>query len=149
MSDIALGHRRSVNATTLTDTVSRGIALTAPLSTWAETHGPASATLATATKDAGAAGVRHVCTSISASVHDGGGTFDGRKVRLRDGISGAGTILWEARLGVSAVDGDTDHLEISGLAIIGSAATAMTLEFDSAPSASNLETVSFTGYSVN
>ena len=149
MSDIALGLRRSVNAITLTDTVSKGVMLVAPLSAWAETHGPATATLATATKAAGAAGVRHVCTYISASLHNGGGTFDGRSIRIRDGISGVGTILWESFLGVVVEDGSTDRIEISGLAIIGSAATAMTLEFDSAPSTANRETVSLTGYSVN
>jgi hypothetical protein len=111
---------------------------------WAINHVPAAAAQATITRAAGAAGVRHVCTSISA--HLGAVAVNGTQIiNLRDGASGAGTILWSGRLGPLVV-GTSDHIEISGLNIVGSAATAMTLEFAAAPAATNFETVSLTGH---
>jgi hypothetical protein len=44
------------------------------------------------------------------------------------------------------VIGTSDHIELSGLNIVGSANTAMTLEFALAPTPTNFETVSMTGH---
>lgn len=136
---------RSVDATTLTETVSLGTTLVAPLSTWSEHDLPLAATQAIASKAAGAAGVRHVATSITACLLDTD-SVDAQAVVLRDGATGAGTIIWAAQLGVSAVSG-SQCITIP-ITFTGSAATAMTLEFSSAGSANSFETVTLTGYSV-
>lgn len=104
---------------------------------WAVAGVPGADAQATVTRAAAGAGVRHVCTSILAVYL---GNFAGapaptnpnRYVQLRDGASGVGTILWQSALSVQAVSGAVNKIELSGLRIVGSAATAMTLEFSGA-----------------
>lgn len=117
---------------------------------WAQGHTPAANTQATTTKAAGGAGVRHVCTSISATLVAGATapTATTVEVALRDGATGAGTILWEQTIGIQAVAGATNAIHIAPLNIIGSANTAMTLEFSAAAGANTLESVSMTGYDI-
>lgn len=90
---------------------------------------------------------KHVCTSLSitfavaaADVATGG------IVQLRDGATGAGTVLWERRLIVMDAAGGTLLVDLSDLAIVGSLNTAMTLEFSAAPGAASFQSVAFTGY---
>jgi len=116
---------------------------------WSVTSAPAANTVATISKGAGAAGVRHVCTGIYARAR--GGTTAPAAIQLtlnlRDGATGAGTILQTHTLVIAAAVGAADNVEISGLNIIGSAATAMTLEFTAAGGANTFESVALTGYS--
>lgn len=113
---------------------------------WTVTHTPASNTQATASKAAGGAGVRHVCRSITASLYGTGGGVAPLQLNLRDGATGAGTIKTSYYLGTTAANA-VDRLALSDLNIVGSANTAMTLEFAAAGGANTLETVSMSGYS--
>lgn len=111
---------------------------------WAVNSEPAVTTQATATKAAGGVGVRHVCRSLHFSL----AAVAAQTIisaRVRDGASGAGTILWSQQ--VIAPAGSAVHIELAGLNIVGSAATAMTFEWSGAPVATNFETAGGTGYS--
>jgi hypothetical protein len=117
---------------------------------WTQVHFPASNTQATTSKSAGAAGVRHVCTGITV-VLAGGTTAPAAaqlNVALRDGASGAGTILWQAVITLPAIAGAMNGIALSGLHIRGTAATAMTLEFSAAGGANTFESVSMTGVDI-
>jgi len=65
---------------------------------------------------------------------------------LRDGATGAGTVLWS--LQVSLPVNTTWSFALGGLNIVGSAATAMTIETVAAPVAASFASVSMTGYDV-
>jgi len=121
-----------------------GSELTTLPGNWSVTSSPAANTQATATKAAGGAGVRHVANSVTASFAAGATAGAAIQVNLRDGASGAGTILWSALL--TAPIGDSRSVTLSGLNLVGSAATAMTLEFTAAGGATTLESVTLTGY---
>jgi hypothetical protein len=118
---------------------------------WSVTHAPAVNTVATISKAAGGAGVRHVCTSITGAIR--GGTTAPAAIQgtltLRDGATGAGTILWSQTVVLAAAVGAKDEVCVSGLNIVGSANTAMTLEFAAAGGANTFESVALTGYSVS
>jgi hypothetical protein len=105
---------------------------------------PATATQATVTQAAGAAGVRNVCNAISFGLQTIGTLQGVIQVNLRDGATGAGTVLWSMTIGlaVSTFFG----FSVSGLNIVGSAATAMTLEFSAAGVAASSESVTLNGY---
>lgn len=112
---------------------------------WSINNTPAAATAATITRAAGGAGVRHVATSISATVATiGTAQAVALVLVLRDGATGAGTILWSKQvvLPVNAVW----EVNISGLNIVGTAATAMTLEFVANNVAASFSSVSLTGH---
>lgn len=106
-------------------------------------HAPGGNTIATVTKAANADG-RHVCKSITVGFA-GSTAGSPANVRLRDGATGVGTILWSCAMAHLA--GDSKSINLSGLNIRGSKNTAMTLEFNAVPgSASSFQTVSFSGY---
>ncbi len=137
---------RGVSPANLTATTSTGIQLTAPVSTWSVTNTPGLAAQATASQAAGAVGVRHVATTVTACLAAGAAAQTPVVVNLRDGATGAGTVLrsWA----ISAPVNDSHCVDLSGLAMIGTAATAMTIEFAAAGVAGSQETVTLTGYSV-
>ncbi len=115
--------------------------------TWAVTHSPAVNTMATISQAAGGGTVKNVCTSIIASLcSDGAPTPELIKVHLRDGATGAGTILQTVLLSLAAVSGDKATFVATGLNIVGTANTAMTIETDSAPGANVYAAVAMTGY---
>ena len=67
-------------------------------------------------------------------------------VNLRDGATGTGTVLWTHEVVISAGTGeDTPPVNACGLNIVGSAATAMTLEW-SGGLANLVEAMSLSGY---
>jgi hypothetical protein len=135
----------SASATNNTATTSLGVAYSTPLSTWSQTNTPAVTTAATTSKASGGGSVRHVATSITACVAANATAQTPLLIHLRDGATGAGTILrtWA----ISAVVSESHCVDLSGLNMTGSAATAMTLETAAAPAAGVQATVSFTGYS--
>lgn len=137
------------NAAALAATVSTKALLTTEPGQWSETHAPAVNTQATKSKTAGAAGVRHVCKwlSITLGQNSTGSVQTLLTFNLRDGATGAGTILASFTLSCPATAGECKVLTLSGLNIVGSAATAMTLESASAPAAQTYASVSFGGYS--
>lgn len=111
---------------------------------WTLTSAPGAAAQPTATKAAGAAGVRHVCTGITATVAPGATAQGPILCVLRDGATGAGTILWQGYL-QAAINGK-DTLSSGQFNIVGSAATAMCIELNAATAATVLGSVSATGY---
>lgn len=135
-----------ISAAKLTATTSTGTALNVPLSTWSVTSTPAVATQATASRAAGGAGVRHVATTLTVCIATGATAQTPILAHLRDGATGAGTILRSFSF-AAPVNGHGCE-SISGLAMIGTAATAMTIEFAAAGVAASQETVTLTGFSV-
>jgi hypothetical protein len=136
-----------ISATNNTATTSVGTAYVTPLSTWSVINTTSiAATAATVSKASGGGSVRHVATGITACFQDSAINTVARIVHLRDGATGAGTILrtWFLSAGVA---GDADCINVTGLNMTGTAATAMTIEFSAAPAATASETVTLTGYS--
>lgn len=115
---------------------------------WSEYHAPAKNTQATKSKAAGAAGVRHVCTWISFTLaqNNTGSVQTLLAFNLRDGATGAGTILASWTMALPATAGECRTFALSGLNIPGTAATAMTLESAAAPAAETAASVAFGGY---
>ncbi len=138
---------RTNSAATLSATTQPFAQLTAKPGEWSITNAPAVNTIATATRAAGAAGVRHVCTAICVGVV----VITGVPVtvmtwQLRDGATGAGTILLQGAISVASSAPQPPTI-IVPVNVIGSAATAMTIEFAAAAGAANFEFVNATGYS--
>jgi hypothetical protein len=70
-------------------------------------------------------------------------------VNVRDGATGAGTIIWTNQVVISAGTGqNVAPINVCGLNLTGTTNTAMTLEF-SASLANLIESVSISGYNVN
>lgn len=110
---------------------------------WAIVSAPAANTIASATKAAGGAGIRHVLRSLVANVQlVTAASFTAAAPVywvVRDGASGAGAILYQ---------GLSTAATLSGLNIMGSPNVAMTVEYTVAPGATNFEVISASGYSI-
>ena len=108
------------------------------------THVPAANTQATIAKSAGAAGVRNVCTQITVTLaaDTTAPAAVAATVNLIDGASGGTTYLWRARLSLPAVAGATNGIVVVPCWFVGTAATALTLEFAAAGGANTFQTVS-------
>lgn len=141
---------RLATSTNMGSAFINGALMATPPGQWAITHTPAANTQATITRAAGGAGTRHWCTSISAVLMAPAATASGVvQISLRDGGTGAGTILWSQSVqvgGAASITVDRATIEISGLCIRGSDNTAMTLEFSAAGGAGTFESVSLTGF---
>ena len=97
---------------------------------WVVSHAPAVSQQATASKAAGAAGVKHVATGLSFGLSARTAVAASTvTVNLRDGATGAGTILASWTFDLVAATLAPITVSLSGLQLQGSAATAMTLEF--------------------
>ena len=115
---------------------------------WNGISQPAVSTQATFSK-AAVAGVRHVadCVSFSGVTNSTAPTATQLQINLRDGATGAGTVIWTQTVIPPATISVTAFAPFSvcGLALIGSPNTAMTLEFSA--SLTNLfESVAISGY---
>ena len=104
---------------------------------------PALAGVASASQAAAGAGRRNVFTGFSASVYDSAGAGTIRALRLRDGASGAGAVL----LDIDFINTGVFYVA-NGFYIIGSANTAMTLEFDANGVATELQTITLLGRTI-
>ena len=137
------------NAANLAARVSTNALQTVGVGQFGIVHTPAVNTQATISQAAGASGVRNVCQSITVSLaQDATGSVQtGIQFNLRDGATGTGTILWSITMALPATPGDCRVFSISGLNIVGSAATAMTLETVGTPASHTAASVSFQGYS--
>ena len=132
-------------AATLRALSSAGAQLIVRPGDWSINNTPAAATAATITRAAGAAGISHVCTSIFASVFTVGTAQTAALVlNLRDGATGAGTILWSQQISLPV--NSQCIIALSSLNIVGTAATAMTLEFAANNVAASFTSVALTGY---
>lgn len=117
---------------------------------WFAGHSPAVNTKATITKAAAGANKRHVATSLTVSLTAGGTapTANTVTVALIDGASGGSTYLWGPHtIGIPAVAGAMNGFVVS-LWAVGTANTAMTLEFSAAAGANTYESVSLEGTTV-
>jgi hypothetical protein len=116
---------------------------------WTQISNPATGTQASASRPASTVTLRHVANCITFSA---GSTtapaLTALTINLRDGATGAGTILRTWQIVISASTGqNTPPEEVCGLNIVGSPQTAMTLEW-SAGLANLIESVSLSGYDV-
>lgn len=111
---------------------------------WSVNNVPATAAQATVTQAAAGASTKNVCTSFCASVACGATAQTPILAYIRDGATGAGTVLFAAAL--SAPANSTCVVALSGLSVVGSANTQMTVEFSAAGVAASQETISASGY---
>lgn len=121
----------------------RNPAIVVPATAWTAVAHPLGNVVAVAVQ-AAAAGYRHVCTSIAATISAGMTASPQIDVFLRDGASGVGAIKWAATLECPA--SDIRGIVNAGLVIPGSTNTAMTLEFAAPGGAGTLERVSMSGF---
>jgi len=133
-----------VSAANNTATTSLGVMQVAPISTWRVTNS-ANAGTPSASKASGGGTVRHVTTCISISVGAAATAQPVVQVNLRDGGTGAGTIIRSWQL--AAPINSSASADLCGLNESGSAATAMTLEFAAATAANTQASVTVSGYS--
>ena len=138
----------SSSTTLLNNGNNEGIPLFEKGARWSAVSNPAVSTQASASRAAGAAGVRHVadCISVTAGASTAP-TATSLVINLRDGASGAGTVLWSVDVNAAATAANHGAYNFCGLNLIGSAATAMTLEF-AALLTNEFESVTLTGYDV-
>jgi hypothetical protein len=125
---------RSASAANLAAQSALGAGLVALPGEWPLDNSPAVGAQATASKAAGAAGVRHVCKSVGFVISAGAALAAPTTVviNLRDGATGAGAVLRSWTIDLPAAIIPPFGLEIAGLNIVGSAATVMTIESDAA-----------------
>lgn len=136
-------------AVTTTSRNATGVAVAEKSSRWAIYHNPAAGSQATISIAAEAA-VRHVadCISFSAAATTNP-SATALTINLRDGATGAGTIIQSWQVVVTAATGTlVQPFGLCGLNTPGTTNTAMTLEF-SASLANLIQSVSLTGYNVN
>lgn len=117
---------------------------------WSVVHTPAANNQATASKAAGSSSQRHVCTGFTWSLSSGAGapTPELITVAIRDGATGAGTIVWQQTVSLPATAGSHAEFGQTGLWLVGTAATAMTIETDSSPGANVVASVSLSGVTI-
>ncbi len=120
---------------------------------WGVTHAPAANTQAVASKGAGGAGVRHIFTGGSVTFANGAAAPTAALVvvNLRDGATGAGSILHTWTLAIEAVAGKVVHIPLVApeKGIPGTANTAMTLETSASPGANVSASVNLFGHSAS
>ncbi len=126
--------------------IKSGVTMVEQSGHWSQSHEPAVTVRGTTTKAASAI-VRHVCTGFSGSLVAVAAIAAPIYLRLRDGATGAGTILWS--MAFVAPVGTCINYALSGLCIAGTSGNAMTLEWSAAPGATNFQAVSMTGFDVD
>jgi len=124
----------------------QGDTTVAKINEWSVNNVPSTATQATVTKAAAGAGIRHVCKVISATIACGATAQTPIQIYLRDGATGTGTILWAATVAAPA-DG-VGGIMFDNLNIMGSANTAMTLEFSGAGVTASQQVVTLAGFDI-
>jgi len=115
---------------------------------WTATSSPASATQASASRVAGAGLTRHVAQCVTIGIVPVAAQAAPVVFNLRDGATGAGTVLWSVSL-IGQAGVAQPPATFCGLNIAGSAATAMTLESAGAPAATNFAYATLTGFDAN
>lgn len=141
--------RRATSAANQSATINTGAQLSEKGPRWSLNISPGGGSQATVTKAAGGGTVRHIadCVIFSAGSITAP-TLSFLSVVLRDGATGTGTVVSSWVTVVPAAAGENvAGQSLCGLAIVGSANTAMTLEF-SGGITNLLETVTLVGYDV-
>jgi hypothetical protein len=135
-------------AVTLTSRNIVGAGLVEKSSRWSVVSNPAVSNQATASI-AAEGGVRHVadCVAFSAASTTAP-SLTALTVNLRDGATGAGTVIWSYQLAAANATGqNVTPFSTCGLNLVGTTNTALTLEF-SALLTNLVESVSLSGYNV-
>lgn len=137
-----------VNASTESNPQNNGGTITEKGSRWSILSTPAVSVQATASKAAGGATIRHMadCVNYTAGAI-AAPVATQLTLNLRDGASGAGSIIWSKTLTIPATAAPHYDFSVCGLNLAGSLNTAMTLEF-SALLTNEFESVTLTGYDV-
>jgi hypothetical protein len=135
--------QRSESATNASNSFQLGVNLVDSPGQWAIFNQPGAATQATTNRPA-VASTKHVAKSITVCISAVAAQPD-IIFNLRDGASGAGTVVWTVRL--AAVAG-TSQCQTANFTIIGSNNTAMAVESAVAPAATNFASVSLSGYDI-
>lgn len=135
------------SGTNLSSVTSVGVPVSAPFATWSCVSAPAAGAQATCSRAAGGGTVRHVVTAWQACYVDTV-TAVARHANLRDGATGAGTVLASSLLANSVANDSRCINNPPGYTKIGTANTAMTIEFDAAGAVTSEQTVFMSGYSV-
>lgn len=138
-------YQKGASASTLGGQSGVGASLVTNPGQWTLVHTPAAAAQPTASKAAVAA-TRHVITSLVATVAPGATAQGPVLVHIRDGATGAGTIMWSGYLQAPA--NGFASLSSGPINVIGTANTALTVEFAAATAANVVGSVAATGYSV-
>jgi hypothetical protein len=117
---------------------------------WSVTHEPGANAQATATKPSAGSGASLICTGISASFAATGSapTAINVQLRLRDGASGAGRVLWAMTFSLPAVAGAMSGVVRENFWRKGSPNTPMTFEFSATGGANTIQSVDFEGVTV-
>jgi hypothetical protein len=135
-------------AVTLTSRNIVGAGLVEKSSRWSVVSAPAVSNQASASI-AAEGGVRHVCDCVAFSAASTTApSLTALTINLRDGASGAGTVIWSYALAAPNSTGqNVSPFTVCGLNLVGTTNTAMTAEFSSL--LTNLvESVSLSGYNV-
>lgn len=109
---------------------------------------PASATRATATKASAGVGKRNVCTGFTVTLCANGTApvpTTPITVAVIDGASGGTTYLWRTQVNLPAAAGGIVSFVRSGLWLVGSQATALTVEFSGAGPTNTYQSVAADG----
>lgn len=119
-----------------------------PAFAWTQIHVPNTNTQATKTQTSAGAGKRNVCTGFTVTMTAGASAPTAAApilVSVIDGASGGSTYLWRSYITLPAVAGAVVSMIRSDLWLVGSQATAMTIEFSAAGGANTYESVAFDG----
>jgi hypothetical protein len=124
---------RDASAANLAAQLGIGTALVASPGEWAAFANGALGAASSASRVAGGAGVRHIGVGYSIIVTSQAAPGAGAlTINLRDGATGAGTIVEQLVIQIPAALYAPIVIARSGLSIVGTAATAMTLESSAA-----------------
>jgi hypothetical protein len=117
-------------------------------STFTAIHVPSTNTQATATKASAGSGKRNVCTGFTVTLAAGASAITAAApliVSVIDGASGGGTYLWRSYINIPATAGMQASIVRTGLWLVGSQATALTIEFSAAGGTNSYESVAMDG----
>lgn len=133
------------------DDIDNTAAIVIPKSGWSVTDAPLVNTAASCTKALHATKC-NVCTGFTASLvgNDDTAPTAGKKVKVSvyDGTVVANVKLYSVIMNLPKVAGDCRIVSVSGLWIVGTVGTEMTLAFDSAGGANTFESVAMTGVQI-
>lgn len=150
-NNAAFDRQRTASAANLALQSGLGVAMHSLPGQWGIVHLPATNTQATISKSAVAA-TRHVATAVTATLASGSTAITVPatpvNVVIRDGATGAGTIIWQSYISAVTTAGSMATVQASGLNLVGTANTAMTVEFSAAGGVGTFESVSLQGFSV-
>jgi len=112
---------------------------------WQVVHAPAAAVQATIGQAAGGAAIRNHLVALQATLAAAVAPADAINVHVRDGGTGAGTIIWSGA--IAAIADGMGVLSIQfDPPLRGTANTVLTVEFSAAGPAGSVETVNAQGY---